>query len=107
MLSLTNTYSMKEIETFYKKVSKYIKSEKTDLFVCEKKFDGMSMSLIYDKNGDLERCLTRGDGEFGTNITISAKKYIKNLVLKVPGQMIIRGEAVNIQSNSDNIQKGV
>ena len=46
MLSLSNTYSEGEVRDFYERVSKSI-DEPFEL-VCELKFDGTSISLIYE-----------------------------------------------------------
>jgi DNA ligase (NAD+) len=40
--------------------------------VCELKFDGLSISLIYE-NGKLTQAITRGDGVQGDDVTTNAK----------------------------------
>lgn len=56
------------------------------------KIDGVSCSLIYE-NGHLHLAKTRGDGQFGENITEKVK-WIKNVPKKVSlqGRIEIRGE---------------
>ncbi len=66
MLSLGNTYSKEEVAEFYNRISKTL-NEPFEI-VCELKFDGTSVSLIYE-NGKLLRAVTRGDGEKGDDIT--------------------------------------
>ncbi len=58
------------------------------------KLDGLTIVLTY-KNGELEKAVTRGNGEVGEVITNNAKTF-KNLPLKIAyqGQLILRGEAV-------------
>src|SRR5690554_5826280 len=58
MLSLENTYSEAEVQDFYNRVQKLL-GEEVEL-VCELKYDGTSISLIYEQ-GKLLRAVTRGD----------------------------------------------
>ena len=57
------------------------------------KLDGLTLVLTYD-GGKLVKILTRGNGEFGTNITFM-KNSIKGfpLEIKYKGHMVVRGEA--------------
>jgi len=70
MLSLANTYSEQEIREWYERVCKDI-SFKPDI-VCELKYDGLSISLIYE-NGNLVHALTRGDGTRGDDVIDNVK----------------------------------
>ncbi len=93
MLSLSNTYSEKEIRDFDKRVRKSIHEEIE--YVCELKFDGVAISLTYDK-GILQRAVTRGDGLQGDDVTTNIKT-IKSIPLKLnpgdyPDGFEIRGE---------------
>ena len=56
MLSLDNTYTQEEIEDFDARVRKALPAEKIE-YVCELKYDGVSISLIYE-NGKLVRAVT-------------------------------------------------
>lgn len=58
------------------------------------KLDGLTIVLTY-RNGELEKAVTRGNGEVGEVITNNAKTF-KNLPLKIAyqGELILRGEAV-------------
>ena len=92
MLSLGNTYSADEIKDFYNRVEKLV--NKKVKYVCELKFDGTAISLIY-KNGLLESAITRGDGQMGDDVTENVKT-IKSIPLKInedcPQQFEMRGE---------------
>ncbi len=92
MLSLGNTYSEEEIREFDKRTRKTIEHEFQ--YVCELKFDGVAIGLIY-KNGILERAVTRGDGVQGDDVTANAKT-IRSIPLHLngtyPEEFEIRGE---------------
>ena len=58
------------------------KKQKKDEFIVQYKLDGASLELQY-KDGSLIRCVTRGDGKFGDDITENAIKMdgvLKKLV---------------------------
>lgn len=61
MLSLGNTYSKEEIEDWVRKLPTNVE------IVCELKYDGLSISLWYEK-GQLIHALTRGDGIRGDDV---------------------------------------
>ena len=67
MLSLTNTYSYKEIEEFIDRVEKLL-DKKNLTYCCELKIDGCALSLRYIK-GKFVRAVTRGDGRKGDDVT--------------------------------------
>ncbi len=94
MLSLGNTYSKEELEEFDVRVAKGLEGEPYDYF-CELKFDGVSISLVYE-NGILIKAITRGDGVRGDNVIANAKT-IRSLPLKInlttiPTKFEVRGE---------------
>lgn len=66
MLSLSNTYNIKEIEEFDARARKITGKDKIE-YVLELKLDGLSIALIYEK-GKLARALTRGDGTTGEEL---------------------------------------
>jgi DNA ligase (NAD+) len=100
MLSLANSYSQEEIMDFDERVKKGLNLESTTLFgvdveyVCELKFDGLSISLIYE-HGQLKQAVTRGDGVQGDDVTNNAKT-IKSIPLQLrgdfPEHVEVRGE---------------
>jgi DNA ligase (NAD+) len=81
MLSLGNTYSSEELRDFDKRITKLVE---TDIeYVCELKYDGVSISLTYE-NGELTQALTRGNGAEGDDVTTNVKT-IKSIPLKLNG----------------------
>lgn len=70
MLSLGNTYSEQELRDFDERIRKAIGDNFE--YVCELKFDGLSISLTYEK-GKLLRAVTRGDGTQGDDVTNNVK----------------------------------
>jgi DNA ligase (NAD+) len=93
MLSLSNTYSFEELADFDNRVRKLLEGEAHE-YVCELKFDGVSISLTYE-NGRLIQALTRGDGFQGDDVTTNIKT-IRSIPLKLQGDyppvFTIRGE---------------
>ena len=92
MLSLSNTYTEEEIFDFDQRVRKL--TDENFEYVCELKFDGVSISLTYEK-GLLVKAVTRGDGEKGDDVTANVKT-IKSIPLRLkgdyPDEFEIRGE---------------
>jgi DNA ligase (NAD+) len=58
MLSLSNSYNIEEVKDFITRIKKTIEEDVE--FVCELKFDGISISLTYE-NGIFVKAVTRGD----------------------------------------------
>jgi DNA ligase (NAD+) len=71
MLSLDNTYSEKEVASFYARITRLLPNEKIPV-VIEPKVDGVAVSLLYEK-GQLRHAATRGDGSVGDDITQNIK----------------------------------
>ena len=92
VMSLSNSYSMGEIREFDARVRK-LTGQQPD-YVCELKYDGLSISLTYEK-GLLVRAVTRGDGVRGDDVTNNVKT-IKSIPLRLranyPEALEIRGE---------------
>lgn len=93
MLSLQNTYSEGEVTDFYNRVKRGLNEEFS--IVCELKFDGTSISLIYE-NKQLTHAITRGDGRRGDDVTANVRT-IRNIPLilrgdDVPAYIEVRGE---------------
>lgn len=93
MLSLGNTYNEQDLRDFDERVRKAIGNDFQ--YVCELKFDGLSMSLTYENN-KLLRAVTRGDGTQGDDVTTNVKT-IQTIPHHLKGEGIpevfeIRGE---------------
>ncbi|MCO4292418.1 NAD-dependent DNA ligase LigA [Solitalea sp. MAHUQ-68] len=93
MLSLGNTYSEQDLIDFDNRIRKAIGDDFE--YVCELKFDGLSMSLTY-QNGKLVQAVTRGDGSKGDEVTTNVKT-IKTIPHQLKGngfptEFEIRGE---------------
>lgn len=96
MLSLSNTYSVEEVDEWVERVERALPGERP-VIVGEMKFDGTSISLIYE-HGRLVRAVTRGDGEKGDVVTENVKT-IRSIPLTLhstgwPEHFEIRGEIV-------------
>lgn len=94
MLSLGNTYSEEELTDFDGRVAKILDGDEYEYF-CELKFDGVSISLIYEE-GLLTKAVTRGDGVRGDDVTANIKT-IRSLPLRIkskniPAKFEVRGE---------------
>jgi DNA ligase (NAD+) len=114
MLSLSNSYNQEDLLDFDRRVREGLGitaigglfDEGID-YVCELKFDGLSISLIYE-NGKLTQAITRGDGVQGDDVTTNAKT-IKSIPLQLKGnypeKFEIRGEVFMPRPVFDAINK--
>lgn len=102
MLSLNDAFSYEELQDWEKRIKKLLggKTSKLEYF-CEVKFDGLAVSLIYEK-GKFIRGATRGDGFIGEDITqnlrtiesIPLSETRRGVEGEVPNFLEVRGEAV-------------
>ena len=74
-------------------------------FLCEPKFDGASLNLIYE-NGLLKQAITRGDGSIGEDVTNNVKT-IHSIPLQInyDGLIEVRGEIVIKKSDFEKINE--
>jgi DNA ligase (NAD+) len=101
MMSLDNAFSFEALGEFNRRVTQTTGRETVE-YVCEQKFDGLSMSLIYEK-GKLVRGVTRGDGTTGEDVTPNVKT-IRSIPLAIDAATLkkagigpdfeVRGEAM-------------
>lgn len=114
MLSLSNSYNQEDLEDFDRRAKEGLGITSNDLFgsadleyVCELKFDGLSIGLTYE-NGHLIRAVTRGDGVQGDDVTTNAKT-IGSIPLQLKGDypelFEIRGEIFMPRKAFDAINK--
>jgi DNA ligase (NAD+) len=74
MLSLGNTYSEQDLRDFDDRIRKAIGNDFE--YVCELKFDGLSINLTYE-GGKLLQAVTRGDGTKGDKVTTNIRTIQK------------------------------
>ncbi len=67
MLSLGNVYNEEEMRDWDRKIRQTLHKDVVD-YMGEVKIDGLGMSLVYE-NGELQYCVTRGDGVTGEDVT--------------------------------------
>ena len=106
MLSLGNTYNEQDLRDFDERVKKAIGEDFE--YVCELKFDGLSISLTYE-NGRLARAVTRGDGTQGDDVTTNIKTiHTVPHQLKgdnIPAVFEIRGEVFMHRAAFERLNK--
>ena len=95
MLSLSNVFTLEELEAFNKRVTDKLSTNKPIEYNAEPKLDGLAVSILY-KNGSLVQAATRGDGATGEDITENVRT-IRSVPLKLegkqfPGILEVRGE---------------
>ena len=109
MRSLDNTYSPEELRDFDERVRKGLGEEPYE-YVCELKFDGISLSITY-QNGLLTRAVTRGDGAQGDDITANVKT-IRSLPLRLdvpslPSDFEVRAEGFMPYSSFERLNQAL
>ena len=91
MLSLANAFNEDDMRDFDRKLREALGRDVID-YMGEVKIDGLGMSLIYDR-GELQYCLTRGDGNVGEDVTqnvITIRSIPTHVAEKRPFE--VRGE---------------
>jgi DNA ligase (NAD+) len=95
MLSLSNTYNENELKDFDQRIKNALYLDEIE-YVCELKYDGVAISLIYE-NGVLQQAITRGDGVQGDDVTVNVKT-IRSIPLRLqgdyPNKLEVRGEII-------------
>lgn len=99
MLSIANAYNAEEMGDFIRSTTQ--NSDTQIEWVCERKIDGVSLSVIYE-NGVLKQAVTRGNGVQGDEVTLNAltindiPKQLKGApqgILEVRGEVYMEREA--------------
>ncbi|MDH3004906.1 MAG: NAD-dependent DNA ligase LigA [Candidatus Shikimatogenerans sp. JK-2022] len=111
MYSINNVYNKKDFLLWKKKIDKKINKKKGKRkieYICELKYDGIALSLIY-KYGKLKKAITRGDGKKGY-IVLKNILYIKDFPLNIKKiknikYFNIQGEIVYSKENFKKINK--
>lgn len=101
--SLGKAQTIKEIEDWHNRnlkfVSEYNKNQNEQLpelkYIATKKFDGLTVNLLYNEDGILNNAATRGNGSVGEDVTAQVKT-IKSIPLKIDSKdfIEIHGEAI-------------
>ncbi|ELY88321.1 NAD-dependent DNA ligase LigA [Natrialba taiwanensis] len=91
MLSIDNSGDAADVREFDERVRREVGAVD---YVCEPKFDGVSMEFVYE-DGSLTRAVTRGDGREGDDVTRNART-IGSVPQKLHGDypdfLAVRGE---------------
>jgi len=72
-------------------INKWLSKYNDDIYIVEDKLDGVSCLLII--NNDEIKLYTRGDGEFGSNISYLSP-YIKHIPKLTSFSLVVRGELI-------------
>ncbi len=114
MLSIDNTYSREELESYGRRIEKLLPGETVD-WVVEYKVDGVAVSVSYE-NGQLVQGATRGNGRVGDDITHNVRTLL-NVPLRLSGDnppplLEVRGEVYMATSdlvrlNEEQKRKGL
>ncbi len=104
MLSLGNVFNEDEMREWDKRVRSL--SDKDEIeYAGEVKIDGLGISLIY-ANGELQHCVTRGDGEVGEDVTANIIT-IRSIPLRVKEKrpFEVRGEVFMSKKTLEDLNK--
>ena len=96
MLSLNNAFADEEVEAFDRRVREVLGSGPVE-YACEPKFDGLAISLVYDR-GVFAQGATRGDGYEGEDVTANLRT-VRTIPLRLrtahaPRLLEVRGEVI-------------
>lgn len=93
MLSIEQSGEVPEVRGFHSRVSRETRLDPVE-YVCEPKFDGISLALYYE-DGVLDKAVTRGDGQEGDDVTQNART-VQSIPLRLQGDppefLVVRGE---------------
>jgi DNA ligase (NAD+) len=94
MMSLDNAFDLDELQAWYERLLRGLDGRPLRDLVCELKFDGLAMSIRYEK-GRLVQAATRGDGRVGEDVTANVRTIatIPHMLAKgAPEVLEVRGE---------------
>lgn len=109
MLSIDNALTPDEMKAFLARVKEEIGIKDVIVYVGEPKYDGLAISLTYEF-GQLTQAVTRGDGEFGEDVTAQVKT-IQTIPLALPapyaafGRIEVRGEVLMTKAEFKRINE--
>jgi len=100
ILSLANAFDVGEVWAWFERISKLDDRVKETDFTAEPKLDGLTVVLHYE-DGIFTLGSTRGDGEYGEDITANLRT-VRSVPLRIPVEqngevpprrLVVRGEA--------------
>lgn len=102
-LSLANAFGADDLRAWRERVKRFLpeKQRTTLRYVVEPKFDGLTVVLHYE-GGRFTLGATRGDGEYGENITPNLRTVrvmplqiplTNDATVQAPARLVVRGEA--------------
>ncbi|HIJ79012.1 MAG TPA: NAD-dependent DNA ligase LigA [Deltaproteobacteria bacterium] len=98
MLSLDNAFGSDELRDFEGRIQRFLKTEGSLSYVTEPKLDGLAVELVYE-HGVFRLGSTRGDGQFGEDITRNLKtiaaiplRLLQKDGSPLPARIEVRGE---------------
>ena len=101
MLSLGKSHKWEDFLKFDRFIDKCVGEYQVYTYLLQPKLDGMAVSIQYH-NGKIGKAITRGDGEYGVNVTEHIKKIdnipkrlVNNYSLTIRGEVVISKENFN------------
>ncbi|QKY20764.1 NAD-dependent DNA ligase LigA [Halolamina sp. CBA1230] len=94
LLSIDSSGEADDVRSFDDRVRRELGDDADVDYVCEPKFDGLSIEIIY-VDGRYERAATRGDGETGDDVTENVRTIAsvpQRLRGDPPAVLVVRGE---------------
>ena len=112
MLSFNDAFDKEDMKEWEARFEKIFPGAKRGGYYCELKIDGLAVELTYN-NGVFETGSTRGDGLVGEDVTQNLKTVdaiplslkIVNCKLKIPAQLVVRGEVFITKNDFERINK--
>ena len=108
MWSQEDIFNTKELEDWITRAKKVNNNLE---FMCEPKFDGASLNLIYE-DGVLKQAITRGDGSVGEDVTNNVKtihsiplQIEEKSLIEIRGEIVIRKKDF-LQINEERLNNG-
>ena len=105
MYSLENAFSEKDLIRYLNRFTKLRRcfGSEVDTYYVDYKMDGLSCEIIYN-DGGIEKCITRGDGMYGEDVTPNALT-IDSIPKEIGYKklLIVRGEVVVKHEDFDRI----
>lgn len=107
MLSLSNAFSVADVEQFDARMQ-MLTGRCAITYLAEPKFDGLAVSVLYENNV-LVRAVTRGDGQYGEEVTANMRT-VRSLPLHLLGSQVIprlevRGEVLMLRRDFETLNE--